>query len=192
MIGRIKPKIDPLLIPVVSRLIRIGMSPNGITAIGFLLGILSGVMFGMGYFIAGGVVLLLSGLCDLMDGAMAKGMNMTSMFGAFIDSVADRYSDASIFIGITWFYLWNGKELALVITTLAFLGSFMVSYTRARAESIIPKCDVGIMERPERLLLLAIGAFSGMMEEAMGILAVLSNFTALQRIIYAWKQMKKG
>lgn len=191
MIGKvIRPRIDFILVPFASFLSKIGLTPNILTAIGFLLGVLSGISFGIGYLVAGGIILLLSGLCDLMDGAVAKGMNMTTKFGAFIDSVADRYSDAFTFIGIIWFYLWRREEIPLIITNFAFLGSFMVSYTRARAESIIQACDIGIMERPERILLIAIGAFSGMMEEAMGILALLSNLTALQRILYARGKMR--
>ena len=145
----------------------------------------------------GGLVLLLSGLFDMMDGRLARLGNMSSTFGAFWDSTLDRYSELISLGGLAAFWFTVGDGLWGIITLLALIGSIMVSYVRARAEGLGLDCKVGFMQRPERVVALAIGAIiSGVINDgiavniAVAIIAVLANITAFWRVGYCYKQLK--
>lgn len=146
----------------------------------------AGVAFAFGRFRWGAVLVLAGGLADVMDGAVARANERGSPFGAFMDSVVDRYSEAAYLTGLIYYYAAAGDKVLALLTVLVLSGSVFVSYTKARAESLIDECKVGIMERPERVILLALGYLVGGygVFVALLLLAILSHFTALQRIFY--------
>ena len=170
-----------------------GVTPNTITVIGFALTVLSAIIIALGYFFAGGLVLLVAALFDMLDGVLAR-LSKPSKFGAFLDSTLDRYSESFSFLGLAYYFLTftNARnELALIFFIL--IGSLMVSYTRARAEALTIECSGGLLQRPERVTILIIGLLSNgifpvVLTVALWILAIFTNFTALQRIfdVY-WK-----
>ncbi len=166
-----------------------GITPNGLSVIGFVFSAAIGLLFAFGYLRIGGFLLIFAALFDTLDGALARATGQVSEFGAFLDSSLDRYSEGVTLAGLAFFYAELGNstvELMLLFATL--LGSLMVSYTRARAEAVGIECKVGIMQRPERIIVLVIGLLTGWVTIALWILAILTNFTALQRIFDVRKQ----
>jgi CDP-diacylglycerol--glycerol-3-phosphate 3-phosphatidyltransferase len=139
-------------------------------------------------FFYAGLVIIGSGFFDLVDGRVARASNQVTRFGGFFDSVVDRYSDASLFFGLLVFYARGNRFFYVVLTAFVMISSIMVSYTRARAESLIPTCKVGFMERPERLVLLIIGALFNRMTPALWVIAVISTLTVIHRIQFTWQQ----
>lgn len=179
--------------PVADILIGWNVHPNTVTAVGFVFSVAVGVQFYVGNFVAAGVLLILSGVCDVLDGKLARSTNNTSTYGALFDSSIDRYSEFFIFAGLAAHYHQSKGMVALLIVTLA--GSVMTSYVRARAEGLGIACKVGIMQRPERLTYLAAGAmlsvfWKGVMILAIVIVAVFSNITAIQRISHTYKEAR--
>jgi CDP-diacylglycerol--glycerol-3-phosphate 3-phosphatidyltransferase len=140
----------------------------------------------------GGVVALLASLFDMLDGRVARLRGRPTTFGAFLDSTMDRYSDMVLYLGLLILYARLDKTPHMVLVWVAAFGSFMTSYARARAESLIPRCTVGLLERPERIVLIVVGALANRMVAVLWIIAVLSNITALQRIIYTYVELKRG
>ncbi|WP_456330632.1 CDP-alcohol phosphatidyltransferase family protein [Archaeoglobus sp.] len=184
MLSRIKPITTDLVSPLALRLSKLGVKPNHLTFLGLVFALASSYLIVERNILLASVFVLLSSLCDLLDGALARNAGMTSNFGAFLDSVTDRYVDVILFIslgiyGIDW-----------VVIALAMSGALLVSYTRARAENIIEKCDVGVAERSERLLILLVGMLSGYIYEAVLLIAVLSHITALHRVVYTYLKMR--
>jgi len=186
-----------LLSPIARLLVILGVKPNYLTAFGFFVSVGAGYLFWRGHFFWAALVLLASGLCDALDGALARGSNRVTTFGKFLDSTLDRYSEIAVFLGIFLFYHnrtgqtehpW-GELLAL----LGLAASLMVSYSRARAEGLGEECKVGLMERPERITLLVIGAACGKRVFFWVLLALffLSTFTALQRLFYIRSKTRK-
>ena len=164
-------------------LLRMGVTPNMLTYTGFGLAVVTALTLGAGYLWLGGIIMLVAAFFDTLDGTLARETNQTSTFGAFIDSTLDRYSESVTFLGLAYYYSVSPDyrtELVLVFVTI--IGSLMVSYTRARAEALNIECKVGIMQRPERIILLAIGLITGWMLPVLWILALLTNLTTLQRI----------
>jgi CDP-diacylglycerol--glycerol-3-phosphate 3-phosphatidyltransferase len=142
-------------------------------------------------FFYAGLVIIGSGFFDLVDGRVARASNQVTRFGGFFDSIVDRYSDASLFFGLLVFYARGERFFYLVLSALAMISAIMVSYARARAESLIPQCKVGFMERPERLVLLIIGALFNVMAPVLWVIAVLSTVTVIHRILYTWQHTNK-
>jgi phosphatidylglycerophosphate synthase len=175
--------------PLSLALHRRGITAIHVTMAGLAFSAVAAVVYSRGYFVAGGVLLAIAGLSDALDGSVARSMGEETLFGAFIDSVADRYSEFLSLGGIALYYAGT-PVLLLVLLSLA--GSVMVSYTRAKAESVGGKCDVGLMERPERLILLAAGSLGGFMVPTLWALAILSNITAAHRIYHTWKMLQGG
>jgi CDP-diacylglycerol--glycerol-3-phosphate 3-phosphatidyltransferase len=165
---------------------RLGFGPAFFTLGGLAVAVGAGVAFAFGHFRTGALLVLAGGLADVMDGAVARASDRGSAFGAFMDSVVDRYSEAAYLTGLIYYYAAAGDKLLALLTVLVLSGSVFVSYTKARAESLIDECKVGIMERPERVILLALGYLVGGygVFVALALLALLSHFTALQRIFY--------
>jgi phosphatidylglycerophosphate synthase len=126
-----------------------------------------------------------------LDGVVARTQKKMTRFGAFLDSVLDRYSDAFILLAIAYNMAHASNSTAVMLSLGTLLGSFLISYSRARAEGIGEECKYGIMERPERLILLSIGAISGFIIPALWVLVVLTNFTVMQRIYYVWNATNK-
>jgi CDP-diacylglycerol---glycerol-3-phosphate 3-phosphatidyltransferase len=176
---------------IVGFLSRRQINPNYITFIGVLISFWAAWEFGYGQFLKGGLVIILAGLFDMLDGAVARISRTESQYGAFFDSVIDRYSDVIILQGLMVYYAREQMLGYVVLVGVVFLGAVMTSYTRARAESLIPSCKIGFMERPERIVLLIIGGLSNRMEAVLWILAVLGNWTVFDRIYYTWKELPK-
>jgi CDP-diacylglycerol--glycerol-3-phosphate 3-phosphatidyltransferase len=146
--------------------------------------------FGRREWLQGASLIGLAGFFDILDGAMARNCNEASSFGSFLDSVIDRYSDLSLLVGLLIFYSRHGIILYQVLMGLSLMGTALVPYTRARAETIIPQCNVGIMERPERILLIFFGAaIPTIMPIVVWILAIFTNLTVIQRVLYTRRTM---
>jgi CDP-diacylglycerol--glycerol-3-phosphate 3-phosphatidyltransferase len=180
-----------LLKQIVGILGRYRVNPNILTFIGVLISIWAAWEFGYGAFRKAGLVIILAGLFDMLDGEVARVTRSASAFGAFYDSVIDRYSDVIILQGLMVYYARKQMLGYVVLVGIVFMGAVLTSYARARAESLIPSCKVGFMERPERIVLLIIGALSNRMEAVLWILAVLGNWTVFDRIYYTWKELPK-
>jgi len=140
----------------------------------------------------GGLVALVASIFDMLDGRVARLRGRETKFGAFLDSTMDRYSDMVLFMGLMILYARVDRTPQMVLVWVAAFGSFMTSYARARAESLIPRCTVGLLERPERIVLLVVGALTNRMVAVLWIIAVLSNITAVQRVVYTYVELKKG
>jgi CDP-diacylglycerol--glycerol-3-phosphate 3-phosphatidyltransferase len=165
--------------------------PNVLTFMGLVINIVAAVLFARGRFLAAGLVVIGAGLFDMVDGRVARESNRVTRFGGFFDSVLDRYSDLSLLIGLLVYYASIDRYLYVVLTAVVMMGSVMVSYTRARAENTIPKCKVGFLERPERVVLILIGALFNRMAPVLWVIAVLSNVTVIHRMIYTWQETRR-
>lgn len=181
---------------VVNGLRRLGITPNGVTYTGFLLTVITAVVLGTGAFVWGGVLLLVASLLDLVDGSLARATAQSSTFGAFLDSTLDRYSESVTFLALAYYYSGaqgvRGAQWSLMLIFLTVVGSLMVSYTRARAEALNIECKEGWMQRPERIALLIVGLFTGWMLPVLLIMAVLTNFTAVQRIYQVYWKIQRN
>jgi CDP-diacylglycerol--glycerol-3-phosphate 3-phosphatidyltransferase len=140
----------------------------------------------------GGLVALAGAVFDMLDGRVARLRGRETRFGAYLDSTMDRYSDMLLYLGLMILYARLGQTHLMVLVWVAAFGSFMTSYARARAESLIPRCRVGLMERPERVVLLILGAVVNRMVAVLWIIAVLSNVTAIQRVVFTYVELKRG
>jgi CDP-diacylglycerol--glycerol-3-phosphate 3-phosphatidyltransferase len=176
---------------IVRGLALLGFSPNFLTFLGLVINIWAAFLFAAGSFRWGGVVVIAAGLFDMVDGRVARETNQVTRFGGFFDSVLDRYSDLGVLVGLLVYYASINRNFYVVLTAIAMTGTVLVSYTRARAENIIPKCKVGFLERPERVVLIIIGALVNRMAHVLWILAVLSNITVISRMYYTWLETNK-
>jgi CDP-diacylglycerol---glycerol-3-phosphate 3-phosphatidyltransferase len=167
--------------------VRFRVSPNVLTFVGMVVNVTAAVLLGFGQFRSAGFVILVANIFDFIDGKVAKERSRETAFGGFWDSVLDRFSDITLFIGLIGLYANKHHTDYVIITALAMMFSVMTSYTRARAESIIEKCKVGFMERPERIVLFMIGAFTYRMAAVMWVILVLSIVTVADRIYYTWR-----
>lgn len=200
--------IYTLINPIIKGMIKMGITPNMVTTIGFVGNVVAAFLFihasqlmpismGFSWIGWGGAILLFSGLFDMMDGRLARLGNMSTTFGAFWDSTLDRYSELFSLFGITLYLMTASGIWAGVITFLALVGSIMVSYVRARAEGLGIECKVGLMQRPERVVVTALAAIiTGMTSNlwwligGMALIAVLANITAFWRVAHCYKQLK--
>lgn len=180
-----------LLDKIVSGLAATGVHPDLLTFFGLLVNIGAAVLFARGNFKWAAVVIFLAGIFDMTDGRVARKLNRVTRFGAFFDSMIDRYSDLVLYIGLVVYYARIDRFSYVVLTAIALGSSQLVSYSRARAETVIPTCKVGFMERPERVVLLIIGAVFDRMEPVLWVVAVLSTWTVVHRIIYTKQQAKE-
>ncbi len=181
-----------LLTKIVRGLAATGLHPNFLTLLGLIVTTWAAVLFAAGEFRWAAGVVFLAGFLDMADGQVARKQGRVSTFGAFFDSVVDRYSDMILYMGLLVYYAMIGRFFYVVLAAVAMAGSFMVSYARARAESLIPACKVGFMERPERLVLLIIGGVFNRMAPVLWLIAVLSTVTVIHRIIYTWQETTAG
>lgn len=184
------PKVEPLIKQVVAQLAKQGVSPNQLTLAGAALSLLTGVIYAKGYLFLGGLLLLLSGAGDLLDGPLARLTGKSDAFGAFLDSMIDRYSDFFVFSGLALHFARNGDIFWFVITLGIVLGAFAVSYAKARAENFIADCKVGIFGRAERILLLAVGTLvTPLLGLALLVLLIGTHSTAIRRILHTKKTL---
>jgi CDP-diacylglycerol---glycerol-3-phosphate 3-phosphatidyltransferase len=184
-------RFKPLLDPLGRAISNIGIHPNVITLVGLAGNIIGSVLLAMGFISWGGLVILLMGPVDALDGATARAGGKKSAFGAFSDSVTDRYSEGITFLGLAIYYLYVSPvqdPLAVILCFLAFIGSVLVSYTKARGEALGFDVNVGLLTRVERYLILAPLLLFNLPLVALWIIAIFSNITALQRIYYVRKQ----
>ena len=184
MLGRYRERVRAWTDPVGRALFRLHLRPNHLTVIGLGVSFLAASAFSAGRTRAAGLLLIVAGLCDFFDGALARVSGRVTPFGAFLDSVIDRYSDLLVLLGIVVFFARMPHARGAIVAMSGLIGSMMVSYTKARAESIGVTCTVGMMERPERMICLIAGALLGLLEPALWVLTILSNLTALQRILF--------
>ena len=188
LIGKFCKTILDLIVTVVSFL---GINPNFLTFIGFTITIFASVFLARGKFLEAGLIIILAGIFDMLDGRVARITNSVTKFGAFFDSVLDRYSDIVMFLGLMIYYSKAQRLIYMILSGIVMMGAVMTSYTRARAESLIPLCKVGFLERPERLVLMIIGALSNRMAPVLWVMAFFSNLTVIHRIAYTWKEASK-
>lgn len=181
-----------LLRRVVSGLAATGITPNILTFLGMAVNGWAAVLFAMGEFRMAAAVLFLAGFLDMADGQVARRVGRVTAFGAFYDSTLDRYSDLALYMGLVVYYAVIGRSFYLVLAAMAMASSFMVSYARARAESLIPTCKVGFMERPERLVLLILGGAFKRMGPVLWVIGVLSTLTVIYRVVYTWQELQAG
>jgi CDP-diacylglycerol---glycerol-3-phosphate 3-phosphatidyltransferase len=165
--------------------------PNALTFIGLLINIYAAYLFSVGHFRWAGLVVLGAALFDMVDGRVARSTGQVTRFGGFFDSVLDRYSDLGLFMGLLVYYALISRPGYIVLTAVVMTGSVMVSYTRARAECTITKCKVGFLERPERIVLIIIGALFDRMAPVLWVIAVLSNLTVIHRMIFTFQECKR-
>lgn len=180
---------------VIDRIVRVltlsRIHPNVLTFLGLLINIVAAALFAKGRFQAAGLVVIGAGLFDMVDGRVARESNRVTRFGGFFDSVLDRYSDLCLLIGLLVYYSDINRNFYVVLTAVVMMGSVMVSYTRSRAENTIPKCKVGFLERPERIVLILIGALFNRMAPVLWVIAVLSTITVIHRMIYTWQETRR-
>src|ERR1700728_1341286 len=164
---------------------------NVLTFMGLLINIWAAFLFAAGKFMWAGVVLIGAGLFDMVDGRVDRETNLVTRFSGFFDSVLDRYSDLAVLVGLLVFYASINRFFYVVLTAIVMTGTVLVSYTRARAENSIPKCKVGFLERPERVVLIIIGALFNRMAQVLWVIAILSNITVIHRMVYTWQEAKR-
>ncbi|HLJ69169.1 MAG TPA: CDP-alcohol phosphatidyltransferase family protein [Chloroflexota bacterium] len=165
-----------------------GVSPNTITVVGFLLNVVTAGVLASGHLTIGGALLFLSGLFDMLDGALARIASAQSTFGAFLDSLLDRYSEAAILLALVYVFTVRGNTAAVLLVYAVAVGSILSSYARARAEGLGIDCKVGIAPRPERVLILGVGLLINPWTTiaALSVLAFLTHVTVLQRLRHVW------
>ena len=175
---------------IIAACVRLRVHPNLLTFLGVLINVAAGWELAMGAFGEAGAIMILANIFDFIDGKVAIETGMVSEFGGFWDSVIDRFSDLALSVGLICLYAEYRRVDYVLITSIAMVFATMTSYTRARAESLIPKCKVGFMERPERIVLFMIGAFTNRMAAVMWVIGVLSIVTVINRIVYTYIELK--
>ena len=186
-----------LLDKIVHGLALTRISPNVLTFIGLLINVVAGILFGYAHaenqrrmFLYAGLVIIGAGIFDMVDGRVARATNQVTQFGGFFDSIIDRYSDVALFFGLLVYYARANRFFYVVMVAFVMVSSVMVSYARARAESLIPSCKVGFMERPERIVLIIIGALFNRMGPVLWVIAVLSTITVIHRVSHTYQVLK--
>jgi CDP-diacylglycerol--glycerol-3-phosphate 3-phosphatidyltransferase len=174
---------------IIALCVRLRIHPNLLTFVGVLINAVAGWYLAKGHFIHAGVIMIVANIFDFIDGKVAIEMGAVSKFGGFWDSVIDRFSDLALSVGLICLYASGGRTDYVLITSVAMVFATMTSYSRARAESLLPKCKVGFMERPERIVLFMIGAFTNRMAAVMWVIAVLSVVTVIDRIYYTYLEL---
>lgn len=187
-----------LLYGIVHGLALTRINPNYLTFIGLLINIGAAVLFGYAnadnqasYFRWAAATIIGAGVFDMVDGRVARATGQVTEFGGFFDSVIDRYSDVALYFGLLVYYARANRFFYIVLTAIVMMTSVMISYTRARAEVLIPKCKVGFMERPERIVLVIIGGLFNRMAPVLWVIAVIGNITVIHRIWYTYQQTRE-
>ncbi|MGH9770261.1 MAG: CDP-alcohol phosphatidyltransferase family protein [Candidatus Acidiferrales bacterium] len=181
-----------LLRHVVSGLAATGVTPNMFTFFGLAVNSWAAALFAFGKFHQAAAVLFLAGFLDMADGQVARRVGRVTACGAVLDSTLDRYSDLALYMGLVVYYTLAGRSFYMTLAAVAMASSFMVSYSRARAESLIPSCKVGFMERPERLVLLILGGTFNRMAQVLWVIATFSTITVIHRVVHTWQELRAG
>lgn len=167
------------------------INPNVLTFLGLVINMVAATFLAFGRFRTAGLVIIFAGLFDMVDGRVARATNQVTRFGGFFDSVLDRYSDLALLVGLLVYYGTINRAFYVVLTAIVMTASVMISYTRSRAENIIPTCKIGFLERPERIVLLIIGALFDRMAPVLWVIAVLGNLTVIHRMIFTYQESKR-
>jgi CDP-diacylglycerol--glycerol-3-phosphate 3-phosphatidyltransferase len=176
---------------IINASVALGIHPNVLTLIGVLVNVVAAWALAMDRFVLAGFIMIVANIFDFIDGKVAHITGKQSEFGAFWDSTLDRFSDLALFTGLIWLYADLGRKDYVLIATLTLIFSIMTSYARARAESLVQKCKVGFMERPERIVLFMIGAFTDRMAGVLWVILALSIVTVANRIYYTYLELNK-
>ncbi len=182
---------DKIVVVIVRGLALARINPNLLTFIGLVVNIVAAVLLAAGQFRTAGFVIIAAAIFDMVDGRVARTTNRVTPFGGFFDSVVDRYSDLALLMGLLVYYASVNRFFYVVLTAIVMTASVMVSYTRARAENAIPRCKVGFMERPERIVLFIIGALFNRMAPVLWVIAILGNLTVVHRMIFTWQESRR-
>jgi len=181
--------------PIVRLLSRTPLTPNTITWLGFCLTVIAGALIVTGHLLVAGAVVLVAGFFDMLDGALARITECITKFGAILDSTLDRLSEAVLLLSLLAIFVREGQVAGSLLVGVALLGSLMVSYIRARMEGLGIECQAGLFTRPERVIILALGLLLSQFDHslivALGIIALLSFYTVIERLVYAWRQTRK-
>jgi CDP-diacylglycerol--glycerol-3-phosphate 3-phosphatidyltransferase len=167
------------------------VNPNVLTFLGLVINVVAAVFLAVGHFRSAGLIIIFAGLFDMVDGRVARETNQVTRFGAFFDSVLDRYSDLALLIGLLVYYGTINRPFYVVLTAVVMMASVLISYVRTRAENIIPTCKVGFLERPERVVLFIIGTLFDRMAPVLWVTAVLGNITVIHRMIFTYQEAKR-
>jgi len=191
MIGnKIGHRFDPYLYQFFKKCFGEYGNPNLFTLMGLLATLLASFLILKEFWILAGLAIILSGIFDLFDGVLARKLNKVTVFGGFLDSVLDRYSDLLLLLALMIHYLKKGDPGLVILTSVVSIGTVLIPYVRARAESANVPCTIGLMERAERIILLSAGALFQWMDLILWILAILTHFTVFHRIYYVWKKLR--
>ncbi len=181
--------------PIISAIAKTPLTPNLITAIGFIITMGAGALIVTDYWLAAGIVVLVAGLFDMLDGALARATGKTTRFGAILDSTLDRVSEAILLVSLLAVFARDGLVTECILAGVALVGSLLVSYIRARMEGLGVECKAGFFTRPERVILLALGLmlsqFNYAMLTTLAVLTFFSWFTVIERMVYAWRKLKE-
>ncbi len=184
-------RVDGVVHRLLPFLFRKRVNPNLLTVRGALISLLAATALALGWFIVGGVLVLVGGAFDLVDGVVARHHGISTRFGAFLDSTLDRLADMALLLGIAMYYALAGEPGFVLLAGYALVASVLVSYAQARAELVVPGFRVGLLERAERVGILALGALLGLMVPALWIIAIGSTITVIQRFTRAYRQMEQ-
>jgi len=191
MIGdKVGHRLDPWLYTALSKVFGKQGNPNFFTIMGLFATLIASALIVRDLWVAAGLMIILSGLFDLFDGVLARKLERVTLFGGFLDSVLDRYSDLFLLLALLIYYLKKGSPDLVILTSVVSIGTILISYVRAKAESLRIPCSVGLMERAERIILLSAGTLFQWMEPILWILAILTHFTVFHRIYYVWKTLR--
>jgi CDP-diacylglycerol--glycerol-3-phosphate 3-phosphatidyltransferase len=191
MIGnKIGHRLDPYLHRILKLFSGEHGNPHFFTLMGFIVTLAASLLVIKGFWFFAGLAIILSGLFDLFDGVVARKLGKVTALGSFLDSVLDRYSDLLFLLALLIYYLRKGNPDLVILTSIVTMGTVLIPYIRAKAESLQVQCSIGLMERAERIILLSIGTLFQWMVPVLWILAILTHFTVLQRIHYVWKKLR--
>lgn len=184
----IEAYVKGLLQPAARRLAATGITPNQVTIAGLFTVLIAALLIGYGYLIAGGILFLAGSLFDLMDGVLARAQDRTTDIGAFLDSSLDRIGEGVVFAALVLHFARQDDPWMAALTVIALTGAFLTSYARARAEGLGMSCTMGLVTRPERVLILGVGLIAGLAAPAIWVLTLLGAFTAAQRIVHVYRK----
>jgi CDP-diacylglycerol--glycerol-3-phosphate 3-phosphatidyltransferase len=176
---------------VIRTCVALRIHPNLLTFIGVVINVAAAWALALGRFMMAGLIMVAANIFDFIDGKVARELQMDTPFGGFWDSVMDRFSDLALFLGLLYLYSALGRTDYVLVTALAMTFTVLTSYARARAETVVDKCKVGFMERPERIVLFMIGAFTNRMAGVLWVILVLSVLTVADRIYFTWRELER-
>jgi CDP-diacylglycerol--glycerol-3-phosphate 3-phosphatidyltransferase len=185
-------RLRRFLVPLVRTLDRYHITPNQITVVGAGLNLTAAILVSQNLLLIAGIVFVFSSCFDMLDGTLARYTQKVTPFGAFLDSTLDRMSEGAMLVAIAYLFALDGHPIDVAFAMVAMIGSLLVSYTRARAEVLGLECKVGLMSRPERIVLVAIGLFFNVLPYVVYILAVLTMFTVVQRVIHTYRELRRA